>query len=346
MLAVATIVTAWSGSIEAFAVWRLLTGLALGACLPNVTALVSELAPKRRRASMLVAVSCGISVGAVLAGLIVPWIVAWGGWPAIFTVCGGFTVLLAAALWYGLPESPRLLLERGDAGALERLTRRLKLDPASEDAPALPVAAMPAPRPSLLAPLTRHFRVATAVFVGLVTINAFNLYLLVSWLPTLLPEAGFTIDQAARLTAVVQFGGLAGGLLLSWFIDRSSTVKTLLVSYGLVILALLGFSLLPPTMIGWGGLLLIVGAGVAGGSLAIIAVGTSFYPPQLLSSALGIAIAVARLGAIAGPLGGGWLMARSAAPPTFMLVAIVPAAICAALVLLIPAARRRTDAGR
>jgi AAHS family 4-hydroxybenzoate transporter-like MFS transporter len=94
------------------------------------------------------------------------------------------------------------------------------------------------------------------------------------------------------------------------------------------------------TALGWGALLLVVGGGIAGAHLALMAVGTGFFPPSMLSGAIGLAVAIARVGAIAGPLAGGWIIASGASAQTFLLALAVPVLVCAAGVLLIPAAQR------
>ena len=65
----ATLGTATATSIIEFLTWRLLTGLALGACLPNVSALSAELAPERLRATIMAVVSAGIPLGFAPASL-------------------------------------------------------------------------------------------------------------------------------------------------------------------------------------------------------------------------------------------------------------------------------------
>ena len=127
LLAVAlfTIGTGFSSSIGEFTFWRLMTGTALGACLPNVTALVAELAPKRRRAGIIVFVSCGVSLGAAGAGLVVPWLVSLGGWQMIFYMSGFVTLLIVLLLYLILPDSPGYLLRTGQYEILDRLLDRL-----------------------------------------------------------------------------------------------------------------------------------------------------------------------------------------------------------------------------
>lgn len=333
-----TLGTATGTGVASFALWRLLTGVALGACLPNVTALVAELAPRRRRAGVLTIVSCGVSIGGMAAGFVAPPLVGLGGWQMIFVASGVGTLAIAAVLLVVLPESPKLLLARGDHARLAAFCARANVPYDPEWAVAGPPAQ--GPRLSLLAPLGARHRFATFVFAGLYTVNALALYMLTSWLPTLLPQAGFAIDQGARLTSLLQGGGLIGGLALSFFLDRGRTVAALAGAYLIVALGLVAFGAVPATPAGWGVLLLIVGGGIAGAHLAIMAVGTSFYPPQMLSAAIGLAVAVARLGAIAGPLLGGWLISMGLGAAPFLLAMLVPVLICAAGVTLIPAARR------
>ena len=313
-LGLATLGTASSTVLSHFLAWRLLTGLALGACLPNVTALVAELVPSRVRAGAMTAVSCAVPVGGVIAGFVAAPLVSLGDWHMIFLAPGILTLLLAAAAWLCLPP-PRA---------------------ASPSQTGEPARRMP-----LLAPLTRPFWRASAVFIGLYTVNAFILYILSSWLPTLLPRIGFTLGEAAQLTAAVQAGGLAGGLIISFFLDRGFTVVSLICAYLLVIVALITAGFIPAHWWGWAVLLFIVGLGTSGTHLALMAVGTSFYPANMLSTAIGLAVAVARLGAIAGPLLGGVLVARQISPGAFLLVVTLPVALCAAGVLLVPTVKRR-----
>ncbi|WP_309229201.1 MFS transporter [Novosphingobium sp. NBM11] len=79
LMAFTSLGTAAGGTVTGFALWRLATGLSLGACLPNVTALVAELAPPGKSARTLTVVSMGISAGGIVAGLLAPPLIAAGG---------------------------------------------------------------------------------------------------------------------------------------------------------------------------------------------------------------------------------------------------------------------------
>jgi AAHS family 4-hydroxybenzoate transporter-like MFS transporter len=338
LLGVTTLLTATATTLWMFVLWRLLTGLVLGACLPNVTALVSEITPRRRRAGMLTVTACGASIGGAGAGFLIPALIGWGGWHAPFLVSGIFTLMLAALLFATLPESPKFYAARKPAHPdYARLARSMGLgDPALFATPAAATGRVP-----LLAPLAKPYRFATAVFAGLYTVNALALYMLSSWLPTILPHAGFTVAQATRLAGLVQAGGLVGGILISFFLDRGKAMAGLMGAYALVLAMLIGFSLIAPDIRVWGAMLLVVGSGIAGAHLALMAVGTSFYPAHVLSAAIGLAVAVARIGAIAGPMLGAALVGGGASPQLFFLVLAVPVLVCGLGVTLVPAAQRR-----
>ncbi len=113
---VLTLSTVLAGSLDAAAILRFFTGLGLGAAIPNAIGLASEYAPKKRRASLVMFVSSGISLGAIVAGMVAARAVATGAgptpaltWQIMFVVGGALPLLLAAALYLWLPESIRFL---------------------------------------------------------------------------------------------------------------------------------------------------------------------------------------------------------------------------------------------
>ena len=59
---------------------RFLTGLGLGGAMPNAVAVTSESSPRRRRATMVMIMFCGFSVGAALGGLLAAWLIPQFGW--------------------------------------------------------------------------------------------------------------------------------------------------------------------------------------------------------------------------------------------------------------------------
>jgi len=287
--ALATAATAVATSITTFLIWRFVTGAALGACLPNCTALSSELAPPRLRATVMAVVSAGIVLGAMSAGLTAPEVVAAGGWQGLFFIPAIFAAVLGAVLWFVLP--------RGS-------TR-----------PPAPANASRFPQLMLMqAPWLFPF----AIFATALALNAANLYLLTSWAPTVLPQAGFTVDQAARVTGLMQGAGLVLGLTMSVLIDRWRPGPTLVGGFALMSACFVAIAVTAPDPTRWTILLLIGAGGASAGGMALPALAAYLFPAHVLSSAMGMGVFVARIGAIAGPLIG-QAMLSAGAPPQAIL---------------------------
>ncbi len=305
----ATLATATSSDLADFLIWRTITGLALGACLPNVSALSSELAPEKLRATVMAVVSAGIPVGLSTAGLLAPELVASLGWEGLFLVPGGFAIILALALFVAL-----------EGGAPAR-------EPADK---AVPGAKLPQ-----LVLFSAPWLFPFAVFATMLAFNALNLYLLNSWLPTVLPGAGLTLDDAARVAGVANLAGLCIGIGASLLLDRWHKGLTLALLFGSMAISFAAIALTPPDQTRWT-LLLMVGVGGANaGGMVLPGLCAYLFPARLLSSAVGMGVLVARLGAFAGPPLGGAMIAANVPPQLFLGMATIPAVVCVLVAILV-----------
>jgi MFS transporter, AAHS family, 4-hydroxybenzoate transporter len=326
----------------ALAALRFLTGAGLGVCQANATALSAEWAPRARRATLVTLMSCQVGVGALLAGLIAPNLIARWGWPAIFLVGGLGPLVLAMLVWALLPESlPLLLLQARHARKFESLLFRFAPDvDASRIASDPRLVERAGSIRALIGP--RHLP-RTLAFWATFTIAAFLVYMLISWLPVLLGGAGWSRDASVRGITWLQGGGIVGALVLARCIDRGWTIPALCTAYCVAGCAGIGFSLTAASGWVWPVLLAVLGASVAGGMFGVLAVGALLYPPELRAVGLGVAAAVARVGAVLGPLVGGWVLARGVSPTTILAWLALPAGSVA---LIIGVLRQRLRALR
>lgn len=313
----ATLATATSTSITEFLLFRLVTGLALGACLPNVSALSAELAPERMRATIMAVVSAGIPIGLALAGFLAPGIIGAAQWHGLFLVPGAFAVVLALALWLMLAGGAPV--HHAAAPATGAAT------PAAEKLPQLLLFSAPWLFPFM-------------VFAAMLALNALNLYLLNSWLPTVLPGAGLSLDDAARVAGVANLAGLGIGIGASLLVDNWRKGPALMLLFGAMAISFAAIALTAPDQTRWT-LLLMVGVGGANaGGMVLPGLAAYLFPARLLSSAVGMGVLVARLGAFAGPPLGAAMIAAQVPAQTFIGVAAIPAVACVLLALLVPAA--------
>jgi len=308
LVSVATLATASATTIPEFIVWRTLTGIGLGTCLPNVTALTAELAPPRLKATLMSVCSAGIPLGLAVAGYLTPPIVDTIGWQGLFFVPGILAALLALALWFVLPGGP----------------------PETVDAKPAKV-----PQVELV---SRPWVLPFAVFAGALALNALNLYLLNSWIPTVLPRAGFTMDSAAQLVGTLQLVGLAMGIAVSALIDRWRASATMILTFLVMVACFAAIGLSPPDPDRWTVLLIVSVGGASAAGMALPALASYLFPPRLLGTAIGLGVFIGRVGAIGGPLIGGALLTAGATPNQFLAAGAVPAGIAMLICLGLPAA--------
>ena len=108
-----TLATAFIHDVNTLLAIRFLTGLGLGGAMPNAVAMTSEFNPHRRRATMVMIMFCGFSIGAALGGLLAAALIPQFGWRSVFVVGGVAPLLLVPILALRLPESVRFLALTG-----------------------------------------------------------------------------------------------------------------------------------------------------------------------------------------------------------------------------------------
>src|SRR6185503_6058015 len=95
-------------------------------------------------------------------------------------------------------------------------------------------------------PVTHLFRETRAPATVLLWImffmNLLDIYFLANWLPTVIHNAGISVELAVIATTMLQVGGVIGTLILGRLIDRFSPYHVLAVAYFLaaVFIACLG----------------------------------------------------------------------------------------------------------
>src|SRR6266446_3705247 len=127
---VMSLLTLTADSVKSLMVLRFITGLGLGGAMPNAIALTTEYAPRRIRATTVMIMFCGFSLGAALGGVAAASLITHFGWKAVFVLGGIAPCLLLPFLLALLPESIRYLVVQGEKG--EKVASILqRIDPAA-----------------------------------------------------------------------------------------------------------------------------------------------------------------------------------------------------------------------
>jgi AAHS family 4-hydroxybenzoate transporter-like MFS transporter len=326
--------TAAAGSVQQLVFLRFLTGLGIGGVMANAVALASEYSPQRRRASLLMWISCGFTGGAIAGGLISAALIPWGGWRSVFLVGGVLPLGIAAVMHWRLPESLLFLsLKQKDHEKLRHLLRRIvpDIDPGRD----LHLA-----RPEQVrgrGSLTKLFcdgRASMTLLLWLISFaNLLNLFFLANWLPLLSTRMGFSSSTAVLMGTTLQLGGLIGAIFMGPLIDRLGFFRVLAPVF-----LIAGLSV---ATIGQPGLALtslyivIFAAGicVVGAQPALNALASTLYPTEIRATGVGWSLGVGRAGAIVGPVVAAQLVALNWSSQTLFLAASIPALFSCVLVI-------------
>ena len=326
-IGVATAGTALAATPGQFVVWRLLTGTALGAGIPSCAALTSEYAPLARRSLVMGLMNSATAVGAFCAGFIAPPVLDALGWRGAFLIGGAAPLLIALLVLLLAPESLKFLIaRRPNDPRIGRILARVAPDADPRTVQLQPAG--PPGRSSALELLGPVLRGRTLLLWAMLTLNLFNLYVLISWLPTLLQAQGWSMGAALRGAVLIQGGGVIGGLLMARFLDRGHTRSALVAGF-LLSAACLGLFAVLHGGPAWVALLLLLGAGVSGSQLSLNALSAAYYPPSIKATGVAWALLIGSIGSIVAPLAGQWLIELHLGTVAILGVLAVPALLCA-----------------
>jgi len=326
-----SLITLWTGlagSISELRFARFIAGVGLGGIMPNAVALVGEYTPRRWRVLMMIVVSNGFNVGAIIAGFVSARLIPIFGWRSVFYFGAALPLLIGLIMLTFLPESLQFLAVRGKSTA--KLTRWLGL--INRGAVVAGAKYMVREEKGEGVPLIHLFyegrAIGTALLWTINFMNLLNLYFLASWLPTVV-NASYSIQTSAYVGMTLQIGGTLGTFLFAWLIGRIGFVPVLGPAFTVASLsvALIGQPALSLALL----FVVVFSAGfcVVGGQGAVNALAATYYPTHLRSTGVGSGLGIGRIGGIVGPLFAGALIGAGWAPREIFYAAAIPAAISA-----------------
>ncbi|GAA4617657.1 MFS transporter [Saccharopolyspora hordei] len=335
LFALTTFASAWARDPGQLLLLRFITGMGLGAATPSTIALTAEYSPKRVRASFVLAIYCGFSLGFVVANYVADALIPVHGWRSVFLVGGVAPLLLVVVLLRALPESMSYLLRRGDTGRAYALCRKIDPTLPTGSAPEIETEDAAQGKRVTLRELVVGGRLGSTVLLWTVfVINLGMFYGLQSWMPTILSERGHSAATLATASSMTTIGGIAIAFVIGPAMDRLGTFRSLGTLYlvGCAFLVLMSVALGAPVWLLMTATFLI-GCVVSGGQKSVIALAAVFYPAEVRSTGVGWALGIGRAGGIAGPLIVGGVLSAGWSAETLFLALVIPSAICGLIVL-------------
>ncbi len=342
-----SIACAFAGSVTGLAVLRLLTGIGLGAAMPNSTTLMSEYSPARKRSFLVNTMFCGFTVGSSAGGLVAAALIPQYGWRSVFLAGGVMPIVLVFVL-IALPESLRFMVLRGwsaerIAAVMRRIAPGTSFDNARFVLPEDPSVQKQTGASVVMSP---RFRTGTVMlwityFSGLLVY-----YLLTSWLPTLIRDTGFTVRQAALVTALFPLGGGIGAIGCGWLMDRFEPHRVIAVTYVLTGLFVWLVGQQSGSLVWLATITFIAGVCMNGAQSSLPTLAAAFYPTSGRATGVAWMLGVGRFGGILGAFSGGLLLQANFGFSSIFALLSVPALIAAgALLVKRSAAQRAAETG-
>jgi AAHS family 4-hydroxybenzoate transporter-like MFS transporter len=240
-----------------------------------------------------------------------------------------------------IPESVRFLIVRGAAKAdIAAIVQRLR--PAADLSDVTRYVAGEESRKNSPASLFEDGRALVTILLWLSFIASFTgHYFITGWMPTVLSDDGLSIAQANSAMGFFQLGGAIGSFLIAFLLDRIGIrVVALTFLAATPVVAVLGMQM------AYGVLLtnmLVAGIGVLGGQIGLNALAGTIYPTYMRATGAGWGLGIGRIGSIAGPIIGGFLLTMGLTRPTLLFLTAIPLFFCGIALFALQSAKRAQD---
>ena len=231
----------FSQSFEMFALFRVLAGLGLGACIPVVTTIFSESTPTKRRALFITFGMAWMIVGWVLAGLVATYLVPKVGWRYCYLV-GGIPFIYSIFLFFKMPESVYWLANTGRKQEAVKQLQRIETIATGQCTDWDPNALVTPPKSVVVGPkalFTKKYRAITAGIWITYFMGCFTVYGINAWLPSLMLEKGLKLTSAYGLAIAQNGAAVIANCSTGFVAEVIGRRKNLIYSYVLGIVAII-----------------------------------------------------------------------------------------------------------
>lgn len=340
VVAVAMVLSSRVHSVEAMVLVRFVVGLGVGTIGVTMTAMASEFAPSRYQDFAVGFVQAGWPFGSIITAFLTVTLLPEYGWRTVLLAIGILSLGLLLVALVLMPESINFLLRSQPANALER-ANKLGARLGRKHIVALPTKPEAATRIGLLHLFDDGRLRSGLILWAAVALGYFVLYFAINWIPELTTRAGLLVDQAIYAGATYNLGAFLGTSVMGWLAVRFALPRVIALFFFGSAAAMLVFGNVPMPLALTLFSALVVGVTVQGGFNGFWALSARFYPTDIRSTGIGWSMGVGRIGAVLGPLFGGYLVEADLRVGTIFAIYAVPAVIAGLLVLFVVVPEQR-----
>ena len=301
LFSIFTILCGFANSTQELVIYRLLTGIGLGAAMPNISTVVSEYMPAKRRAFLTGIAGCGFMLGISCGGVLSAFLLESFGWAQVIIIGGIIPILLAILLMAKLPESTQYLVKNNRHQHAQIILEKIQGQtfPENTQFKLAEVDALLGQESPVKQVLGKYFWGSSMLWLCCF-MSLLVFYLLTSWMPTILKTAGFSTQQFSLIAAIFPFGGILGATIMGWYMDKVNPTAVIKYSYFIAFLLFILTGFVSSNIVLFGISIFLIGALLAGAQSSLLPLSALFYPSTCRAVGVSWMHGIGRIGAILG----------------------------------------------
>ncbi|QKQ69425.1 MFS transporter [Acinetobacter sp. 10FS3-1] len=295
-----TVLCGFATSTQELMIYRFITGIGLGAAMPNISTIVSEYMPAKRKAFLTGLAGCGFMLGISCGGLLSAYLLENLGWAKVIIIGGIVPLILVIILLAKLPESPQYLIKNNQPSKAQHILEMIQGKPFPDRITIRLAYTEVQSTQNPVKQVLSKYLVSSSMLWLCCFMSLLVFYLLTSWMPVILKTAGFTTQQFSLIAAIFPFGGVIGAIIMGWYMDKTNPNTVIrysyLIAFGLFIVA--GF--ISSDIFFFGVTIFLIGALLTGAQSSLLPLAAISYPSTCRAVGVSWMHGIGRIGAILG----------------------------------------------
>ncbi|NNP71652.1 MFS transporter permease [Acinetobacter defluvii] len=301
LFALFTILCGFATSTNDLMIYRFITGIGLGAAMPNISTIVSEYMPSKRKAFLTGIAGCGFMLGISCGGVLSAFLLESLGWAKVIIIGGVIPVILAVVLMLKLPESTQYLVKKNQTAQAKSILEKIQGQAFASDVQfRLAATETNNTDESPVKQVLGKYLWGSSMLWLCCFMSLLVFYLLTSWMPTILKTAGFSTQQFSLIAAIFPFGGVIGATIMGYYMDKTNPTNVIKYSYLLAFLLFLLTGFVSSNILLFGISIFLIGALLAGAQSSLLPLSAIFYPSTCRAVGVSWMHGIGRVGAILG----------------------------------------------
>lgn len=326
----------FSNTVLEFTIYRVLTGVGLAGIIPVGIPVVSEFMPAKYRNTFVGFVTAGVPLGTILAPTLGLVFLADMGWRPLYWI-GFIPIFMVIVIFLMVPESLERLIGQKKYEKIKQVMAKAAPDYTPEENDLYVTHTSGQQGEVKKAGFLDLFRNGMArntiliwfAFIGIM----FFSYGVQTWLPNILVQGGFPVENSMVFMLVYACGSIPGVILSGWAERRLGFKRAIAIFTGVCAATMLLVATGPSVALMFV-LLFVCGSGMYGAFALVYAFAADNYPNAVRGTGVGFSSGAGRLGGSFAPMVGGFLAAAAAPMAVSLTVFAVAMAVACFCILL------------